>query len=80
MRHPCGNLPLSTISTHLHYCHHHQAWFGSLERWLQESDEVQVLGVRTVEFGPFDRLEDVLSWLGEVSRELLAAPGHPWAS
>lgn len=78
--HPCGNIPLSTLSIHVHFCHYHQAWFGTAERWLQESDEVEVLGVHQVEFGPFDAMTDVFHWLRTASGELMTLPGRPWAS
>lgn len=78
--HPCGNLPVSTLSIHMHFCHHHMAWFGTIERWLQQGLEVEVLLVEAVEFGPFDALVDVQHWLRVKTGEAMMIPDHPWAS
>ena len=78
MRHPCGALPLSTLSISAHYCHHHQAWFVRLERWLQQGEDVEVLGVTECDFGPFDRFDEVLGWLATNARAALELPGGPW--
>lgn len=78
MRHPCGNLPLTSVHAHLHYCHHHQAWFATVERILQEDDDPRVVSSGHIDFGPFDRLDDVLGWLGSAVPASLALPGGPW--
>ncbi len=80
MTHPCGNVPVSTIVAMLHYCHHHQAWFARVERRLQDGDDVEVVALAQMQFGPFDRMVEVEEWLHETLGGLLALPGVPWAS
>lgn len=60
--HPCGNLPITTFSATLWYCHHHQAWFWSSYVLREDgADEPTTLDSRSGELGPFDSREDALA-------------------
>lgn len=80
MRHPCGNTPVHTVSAVLWFCEYHQAWFGSVQRLRQDSDDVVQLSYHDCELGPFDTAEDALSWATSSLRDTMASPGVPWAS
>jgi hypothetical protein len=79
--HPCGNLPVTTLSGMLWYCTYHQAWWWSSSVWEQRGeDEIETLAHRCGERGPFDRFEDAAQAVVRSWMELAAAPEAPWAS
>lgn len=76
--HPCGALPVHTISAHAWYCEHHMAWWASVSRWVEAADEhLEVLDQKTMEFGPFDTPEEVRDFLMRWLTDGLVAPLAP---
>jgi len=80
MAHPCGNLPVSGLSIALWYCHHHQAWWGHVDEYLQDDGDPEYESLSSIEFGPFDSPEDVYLWASRRLEERLTLPGRPWGS
>lgn len=80
LRHPCGSIPVTSLSVGLFYCHHHQAWFGHIYEVVENGGEPGYEAYRDVEFGPFDTTEDVYTWAIRRLEELLMRSGRPWGS
>ena len=78
--HPCGATPVHTLATTLWFCSYHQAWFGCVQRLHQDGDDVVQETYHDVELGPFDTVDDALSWATQALRGAADSPGVPWAS
>jgi len=74
--HPCGSLPIRSISTTVWYCEHHQAWFwSSLALREDGADEPTTLHSRSGEFGPFDAAADVIAHMQSLLETLVLQVG-----
>lgn len=74
---PCGGLPVSTVVVLAHFCHHHMAWHATVELRHQDGQEPALVSMAHCAFGPFDRYEDVLSWIDTSLRALQPPPSGP---
>jgi hypothetical protein len=62
--HPCGNVPVSGVSASAWYCHHHQAWWGSVTSYDQHgADDLEHVHHAATQFGPFDTRGEVSTFL-----------------
>ena len=80
MKHPCGNLPVHSVSVAVYYCTYHQAFWAHVGEDVQSSDEFTYDHHSSNEFGPFDSQKDVYDWARRRLEEGMFAPGVPWGS
>lgn len=72
--HPCGAVPVSGVTASAYYCHHHMAWFAAVASYDQTgADDLEHVRSESLDFGPFDSIDDVRRWLNEHLAEHLAA-------
>lgn len=58
--HPCGSLPVTGWTLSTWFCHHHMAYWLSVQRYTQATDSTFTYdATERREFGPFDTWEDV---------------------